>query len=364
MRKRGIILTAAVFLMTVCFGCNKPQPPAEETPAYSETFVGAVSQAVYESKDAAAEAFLENEINGVTTQATLVDVAVKKELTQEEVAALPLDEETKSELASVEEVTISYRSESIDTFAVREADTADVLSTRAYLLTYTDGAYRYFVPPLLTGETLTKSYYESVFDPEKYLNCTFTFHSTGIQGPGVDWDVVAKIAENGYCEQDTAKMGLMKERLEVWEFYAQPWAYSVDDYDGEGYECGREKMSESEFSESMKETAGYILGTWFGGDIDYTYFEKTETGFAVRADKAVDFMRHNDIGVEADDFTIEFNMYVVDGRIYKCYQKYSYSENGKTGKGSYELFASDFGTTTLDIPDAVWQAVADAYPEG
>ncbi|MCI6733983.1 MAG: hypothetical protein MR437_02780, partial [Clostridiales bacterium] len=54
------------------------------------------------------------------------------------------------------------------------SETAVNKTTKVYIICFS-GYYKYFSPALKTGETVTKSYFDSIFNASKYDNCTVEY---------------------------------------------------------------------------------------------------------------------------------------------------------------------------------------------
>jgi len=150
---------------------------ASEIGGVSETFEGVISERSYSTSEKAAAAYVEEELagNGVA----YVEIISSKKLSSRNIKKLNIPADILEGYDEVHEFEVEYSVE----------DGAD-----AYLRTsYDDGAYgklnktktikvyvikfnmdwKYFVPMPVTGDTVSKSYYDSVFNAEKYKNCTF-----------------------------------------------------------------------------------------------------------------------------------------------------------------------------------------------
>lgn len=326
---------------------------------YSETFNGALSAQTYTSAEEAAVAFLENEISGNTVKAEFVGLEVKSELSEKQIKALALSDDDKSGLSKVEEITITYRERTA--VASLAADSADAFTQRAYLLTYEDGAFRYFVPQLENGENLTKSYFEDVFDASKYLNVTYDFKCTAVDEDGMttDWDALAKINENAVYEKDEFRytkgeetetksvemyMGLFGERYVSAEIFSgSDWDVNSEVYD---------EAQKLEWAETLREMGSFVLRRWFGAAIDYTYFVKTDSGFALRSDKLREFiyaMTQEEFDEKIENFSAEYSVFVSQGKISNLSYKFEYGNK----KGSYQIECSDYGKTEISLPAEV-----------
>ncbi len=190
----SIVLAVAILVVggiVIGNSCNKSggtEPPAPEQPVsdperdafieslggVSETFEGSVSTQEYSSAKEAAESYVKEEMAG-KEKVTVVGTTSKGTLSKEEVSALKLPASDSVGVQSVEKIEVEYS----ETQGIALMDTANEnKKVTAYIIKYASNAYKYFVPCPANGETINKTYFESVFNSEKYKNCTVTV--TGI----------------------------------------------------------------------------------------------------------------------------------------------------------------------------------------
>ena len=125
-----------------------------------DTFAGKVSDEEFTTEDAAIQAFLKNELDGLSTKTELIGYEKEADLTAEELKQLPLGELAAEKIDHAERGTVSYRaaipSNGATPTAATDATDDDVKTHGLYLLE-TEGSVRYFVPPTKVGEPITKS---------------------------------------------------------------------------------------------------------------------------------------------------------------------------------------------------------------
>ncbi len=342
------------------------------SPAASETFEGAVSETTYSSVTTAAQGFLAEELNGSTSTTNFVGYEKQADLTEEEVAALPLEEGVT--LVSAEKGTISYTL-SDGSVASLAASTDGVKTQTAYILQYEGGIYRYYVPAQIVGEALTKSYFEDVLDTSKYVNSTFTSNSSmtmsmSMMGQSASQNMstsmTLKFTENAielyssssyYGETETDTMYLVKTTDNGLVLYSQ--------YEGEwsGYEAYFDSVDEFWLE--------YFIS------LDFSYFEKTSTGFGISSDKLNEYFGEmmDSMAGEMDGANISFgdsqmNYVVSEGAIASMSAKYNMSVSASYGgysasttiRGSASGNISNRGTTSITLPaDLVAQIALDGY---
>ncbi|MBE7084601.1 MAG: hypothetical protein E7368_00930 [Clostridiales bacterium] len=137
----------------------------------SDTYKGSVSTYSYGSEYEAVSAFIEEEIVG-QEDATIINTTSQGELNETEVEALALPEDMKQGMSGVEKVEVEYTTN--EYYSMSTAPTNGNVKIIVYVIKYHDSRWRYYSPCPVTGETITKSYFESVFNDEKYANCTMT----------------------------------------------------------------------------------------------------------------------------------------------------------------------------------------------
>lgn len=310
-----------------------------------ETFRGAVSETTYESADAAVKGFLEEEMSGLTVKAEYVGYEKEAELTQSEIGDLELGEYAEG-LISAEKGQVEYRETSESTAVSSIAE--GTITRTVYILSYPD-TFRFFAPPVNTGETLTAKYYESVFQTEKYYNCTI--HAV----------------MNMMSNEDGFESGITATILKLTEAAAYQLAYNTEDFSGEPFLITYmiEKNDTTYFCDKSLDSPEYrvdnvldfpakeYISVWFQrtfGALDHTYFEKTETGYALRADKQAVFMETMQYSGGTVSY-LEYTFKVVDGRLASAHMEVSYSDGDLEITSDVEF--SDFGSTEVTVPDEV-----------
>lgn len=369
MKKFFAIATAAVGLLAASLGlagCGNGN--------YSETFPGTLSEETYQTADAAAEAFLENEIAASDTQVQFVSYQKTKDISDEELASFDLDGVHAEDIGSKEWGTITYeaalRSAGVSVSSLASQTSAATLKVKVGMFEIGD-TYRYFVPVAGTGEMISKSYFESVFDSSKYANCTQTFEmvvksSASAKGQkfslAITTKCTVKIAEDAAEMKMTvsgaAGQNASDATVTVYLFKKGDGIAAYADVNGywqEYYELGISSWDE-------------VYEMNLDDFIDYSYFEKTATGFKLAPMKfelfMEQFMEENmgaameDLGLTASmDLDGEATYFVTDGRLSKASVKVSVkmSQGGvsASASGSGVNTFSDFGTTEVHIPAAL-----------
>ena len=146
----------------------------------SETFTGVMSTQSYDTAEDAAEAFVLEEM--ATNDDVVIEDVKSTTLSNDEISKVGIPSEFLDGADSVEKVEVSYLVTRNETMAMSSNDTQttgkDTLNKEKKVVVYvikygTD--WKYFAPLPETDATLSKSYYDSVFDPENFVNCTMKY---------------------------------------------------------------------------------------------------------------------------------------------------------------------------------------------
>lgn len=377
MKKKILTLLLVTILCIVSVlslaACNK----GDNTP--KDTFYkGTLSEENYATADAAAEAFLANEISGDAINAQLVGYSKQSDLSQAEIDALNITAEEKAQITSAEKGVVTYTESSDEqtvavTASAAPAGAAVVKSKNitVYIIVI-DSYYKYYAPSLNSGDVVTKSYFDEVFDPAKYTNCTIMIESTSKvtakpgaqkQTQSVVSTITMKLAGNlGYATMSIPTMaenGAMTST--TMEFY-YVFHGDITDEDFDLY-----LNSNGSWQKVPTATAGVDLDFSVTPTNDNSYFIKTETGFKLNSDKLAEYVKTtmNTIFNSYIGFNLNFNSvtansesFVNDGRIYKEIATASINFGPYMGmSGTIEVNSvstySNFGTTTVTLPDGI-----------
>lgn len=265
----------------------------------SETYVGAVSETSYATAQEAATAYVAEEIVG-SADATVINAESKGELTSEQVTALQLPADIQEGMQSVEKLEVEY--------SVAENSYMDTLNTNktvtVYVIKYAND-FKYYSPMPVTGETITKSYYDSVFDYEKYKNCTYTWESIvsydmSVPGYGsmemeLKMNQLIKYADGKvYLEQTMSVEGdeLITEEVDFMNDSLYVYLETIEDPETgvEEIVCYvKTDVNGTEWNPTNLSTIGFYdldeLTPFYDQYLDYTYFTKTNYGFEISGER-------------------------------------------------------------------------------
>lgn len=366
----------------------------EESNAGNETFAGSISVESYETKQAAAEAFLEKEISGLAVTAELVEYRATGELSESQIAQLEvgdvLDEE--DEIVSVEVVEISYK-----TLSVERAAQDDELSVfTVYIIVYTPHGktvqeFRYYVPKAHNGEVLTRSYYDDLLNPLKYLNCTQVYVLTAsnvmkLAEPSInfEYDLISNTTYNYTIKVADDKASIDMLMLEPDVSILPPEPDMNDSHGSFTFPCvetsllGYFEYSNGAFDiwASIDKGVNYVKSptdtfAQYGitdiqsfasmclPQLDYSYYEKTDYGFKIQEEflnKYVEMSLESVIDSDAE-VSAELQIYVVDGKISKMVSNVTAETNVQgflmVMSSREELTFKDFGTTVVATPASI-----------
>ncbi len=156
----------------------KSDPEAEkfvnEIGGCSETYTGSVSEEDYSSAAEAAEAYVSREIISAESGYSIGNISLEKTLEKNEIKAAGIPDSLTANATRVEKYNVEYTetddSASAASMISLSANT-NSNSVTVYIICYAN-MYKYFSPVVTNGNTLTRSYYDSIFNSEKYKNCT------------------------------------------------------------------------------------------------------------------------------------------------------------------------------------------------
>lgn len=361
----GLVLTVAMSIGMFELGNNLDHFKYDEP---SETFVGVVSHSSYTSKVETARAFLTNELTGATSQPVYIGYEKISNLSTSDIENLALEEELKSEIESAESIAVYYTCDEIN----KSANTC---------LLKMNGEYRYYVSISSLGEALTNSYFDTVLDGAKYLNCTSTttvnmrlvnpeattdatYRQTIMfdndiayfdqELPGMDYEMYFTESNNSinvYLEHPQKNDGKFYSLSEInSDLRSQHLEYKVYLTKG-GEKVGIDSLS----------TLQDITDFMFMMQLDASYFVKTTYGFSMPDEKykevckmMADETAYAEMEQEWDEYHIHFNSdyYVTDGRL-------SASKTVLTMSNGDDIFAlsiivnyTDFGTTEVMLSNS------------
>ncbi len=300
----------------------------DELGGVSDTYVGAVSDNEFDSVEDAAVAFINEQIVGKGGYATSVKVGKSQTAS---ISDIDLSAEDKAGVTGVELVEVSYTNKnsllSAGNSGVMALGTLNENKTvKVYIIKYgTD--LKYYSPCPVTGDTITKSYHDSVFDYTKYQNCTYTTVSEmtetitlfGFLKVNVDITTTQTIK---YTEDAI----LFEQKLEtspaIFGETTMLYAYMTIDEDYDIDECYVSKDGET-WNRGILDIIGYDnnaleITPFYDQYLDYTYFTKTDYGFQLSEENSDQYVKEtlDDIDTSGlDDLGIEMfaKYYVCDG---------------------------------------------------
>lgn len=378
----GIVLTVVVSLGMFAFGNGFGSLKKEN---YSETFLGCLSDTSYKSKVDSVKAFLENEIKGVTSTPQYIGYEKIGDLTSAELRKLEIDRELEEQVESAELITVFYKCPE-DSYYMSYNDEDEVDAERksikqieSCIVKMLDG-YRYYSYLSTDGEALTNSYFKTVLDGSKYLNCTSTttlnmrtFSNNMVSD--ANYRQTIKFDDDiASFDQDlpgmTNKMFFTEDNGDIEVYLEHPV-----DKDGKFYslsdlnrEFRRQNMEVKVFLIKGGEQIAIdtlsvmqdVTDFMFMMQLDASYFVKTDFGFSMPDNKykevcklMVDENTYSQMAHDWERYHVYFNSdyYVTEGRL-------SGSKTVLTMSNGDDIFAltidvdyTDFGTTEVVLPE-------------
>ncbi len=304
-----------IFSALLLAGCSRDksadQAEKEEHNAFidklggvSETYTGSVSAQSYATNQEAATAYVEKEISGEQAVSVVGTVSLGT-LSAKEINDLNIPDADSEGIVDVEQIEVEYQElggDSSDEMSVQTLGTLNkTKKVRVYIIKY-ENDFKYYTPCPVTGETINKSYYDSVFNSEKYQNCTYNTTMT------LDMDMDYSSLGMGTMTMTMtmsqtiyySSTGILIEQRETTSMPALLgesgeevlYAYIVkgeDDslicyisedndewYEGDLYQIGFSTMEE--------------LTPFYDQYLDYTYFTKTNYGFELSEENAAQYV--------------------------------------------------------------------------
>lgn len=345
----------------------------EQLGGVSETYKGAVSTQEYETPEAAATAYVETEIAG-QNDVNVIKTTSKGTLSTEKVAKLNLPEEISEGITEVEEIEVEYALGEVAPVAAKKN-----IKVKVYIIKYTD-VYKYYTPCPVTGQTITKSYYDSIFNNESYKNCTYTQKSSVISSATaqkqtatvtVTTNQIIKFAENKIYFEQTMSTAFSGNAVAGMTNSSQTIYAYLEENPETGVQTCYVKSSEI-----PDWTVGDLIGIGFGSlqeltpfydqYLDYTYFTKTDYGFQLADENARKYLNETfaqafqGIGLDIDEMNLDMfaKFYVANGVLSGMRQDITGSLSVKTQGMKVtnklevvsEFSCTNYGTTVVTSP--------------
>ena len=330
---------------------------------YSETFKGYVSTSSYTTEEDTVTAFLNNEIAGATSSPEYERFEKRGELTADEIDHIKTDLELDFDIESGERISIFYR------------DGERSKSVKTNLL-YSNEAYRYYIELQDNDEPLTNSYFDTVLDGKKYLNCTSVTtlgikitspeaitDSTYLQTimfdddlaffdqniPGYDTDMYFEQGNGSikvYLEHPARNDGVIMSLDEINSSSSVRYAIYLTK--------GTEQVWLSDLS-TLEEVTDFM----FMMDLDASYFVKTSYGFCMPEEKYKEVCRlllgydsYDQFMDEWEEHQIHFHSdyYVSEGRLSASSTVLTMINGDELLSININVKYTDFGTTVVEHP--------------
>ena len=396
---KTVLATSMAFSMTFATGCigeafsfitglfgkdsetKKESAFIDSIGGVSETYTGAVSEQTYASAEVAAKAFVEEEIVG-ESDCDIENIESKGTLSPTEVTALNLAPEIAEGMTSVEKLEVEYIKDDGASYMSVAPDTLNKSKkVTVYVIKY-ESRFKYYSPAPITGNTITKSYYDSIFNAEKYQNCTYK--------SSMEMDMDVSASYEGEKQSMTMKMGtsqmIMYSENKI--YMEQTISYTASgmgeninqtqtlcaymEMVGNQLVCYIKEGGSTEWYEGNLSTIGFSdleeLTPFYDQYLDYSYFTKTDYGFEISDENAKRFIDETlsdalgGMGVEdmLDMFQIDmFAKYyvsqgVLSGMREDVSMKMDVNESGMKMKMNADIVAemscTNYGTTVVTKP--------------
>ncbi len=319
----------------------------------SETFEGTISDESYGSAEEAVSAYISNEVAG-NSSVTDVNATSMGELNESAIKELILPKDFQEGITSVEEFSVAYSlsEEASSPFSAASAKTV-------YVIKY-GMEYKYYVTRPVNGETITRSYYDSVFNEERYDNCTYTKTSVivvkeGFQKFSATITQSLKRSDNKiFFEQIISGDSAITA-----QFGSQTYIAIYVEID----QNGQSTMYASNSQDGSWQKGHFPaepLVPFYDQHLNYTYFTKTDFGFILKDDNKNQF--YNEVvnsqssNQQLSDDTLDIfaEYYVAEGALSGVRMGYSVTgtTNGFniTSEEEITILCTDYGTTVVNRP--------------
>lgn len=357
----------------------------------SETYTGAVSKNNYASADEAAASFVETEIVG-EKNVEVVNTAKVADLNATQIAELNI--ETEETILGVEEYEVEYSEVEAVPYAATAIAPSNTKKVKVYIIKF-ESHWEYYSPCPVTGETITKSYYDSVFNYEAYKNCTvsmtmemdinLTMQASG-GGESFNQSMTAKtittqtvqFAENSIYLEYTTKVTSQGQSQE-----GTMSAYlTMEEGDMICYIKTTGLVGNLNWQQGDLTPIGFTdfeqLTPFYDNYLDYSYFTKTSTGFELsneNADKYVEQtlmkeLEDSDTGMDLNTLLGQMGMdidmfakyYVSNGILSGMREDITLSMSMNESEGGYSVKmdmnitavantkVTNYGTTVVEKP--------------
>jgi hypothetical protein len=281
----------------------------------SETYKGSISNKSYYSKEEAAEGYVMEELAG-DSNVNIINTTSKQEYygpaaVDNVIKQQKLPIEDTSDIVSIEQMEVTYSVDGGDTYASPMAMTSNSnKKVTVYVIKYTTH-WEYYSPVPVTGNTITKSYYDSVFNSDAWENCTYentitlNLDMTASYGGQTQTIKTTETFTQKAWYNETAVLFEQTKTTTSDELSSEMFGSLLDYPDGT-YAVYMEIVEDGEdicyvkTPESLNWQEGDLyminfssiedLRPFAGGYLDYSYFTKTDYGFELSSENATKYL--------------------------------------------------------------------------
>lgn len=360
----AVLAVCAIAACTTFTACKK-------TP--TDTFEGEVSSQAYTSQQAAAAACIQEEISGSDAAFTLTKTEKQSDLSEKEIKKLKITDKVNGKVESVEKVKAYYVCSQSARSAEASSDGTDGLYITIYIIKFipqgaTTSQYKYFVPLPEVDEALTKSYYNSVLNPQNYKNCTVTTTTSTTVTANTNGATPQTQTQTSTVFLSISESAI-KMDMNVMDQNVSLYAVTVSDELKWAMVVGPVCTTiTSEQLESMGLNFNSVSDIYTSGlnEAQHSLFIKTDYGFTMNADTLTELVKDtfnatfNAMGlygttIEVGDSSCEYR--VKGGKVVSESAKFKASVTVQGTKVSAASEVSvefkDFGKTKITLPEKV-----------
>ena len=343
----------------------------------SEKFTGTVSQTSYASSDEAAKAYVSEEIAGNDT-ANISSVKSNGKLSKEEINKCNIPADILNGCDTVEEVEVVYElitptSSSGSSNVVKLS--SNKYTIKVYVIKFGVN-WKYFAPMPVTGNTINKSYYDSVFNAEKYKNCTLEATSEAdmvLSADGLSINMSIKIKQ--LIKYDDGKIYMEQTTIQTTDGETEKQTiYAYFEEVNNIIICYIRLNQNDDWIVTDITSIGFNsleeLTPFYDQYLDYTYFKKTAYGFELSDENARSYFKQalmgvlDGMGLDLDKNSLNVDMYAeyyvsegvlsgmrVDANVDLKFAIDESTTGTITEKAIDTIKCTDYGTTIVNIPD-------------
>lgn len=273
----------------------------DEIGGVSETYEGVISSNSYNSAEDAITGYLTEEVAG-NSNVSIVGTPTKKAVSNKENEQIRALVENASDIQSIEKMEVTYSVDSGDTYVSPMAMASNSnKKVTVYVIKYSTH-WEYYSPAPTTGSTITKSYYDSVFNSDAWKNCTYDMDmnmnmdvKASYQGQTETMKMTMTMSQFAqytedkvYIEMETTTTMSGMGQSETENTYTAIYLEQIEDELVCYTKMDKNASWELSYSYNFDEIDEFR--PFATGYLDYSYFTKTDYGFELSGENSKKFI--------------------------------------------------------------------------